>query len=285
MQYTVDSGQFDSSWDSFTAVFSKTGISLVLFGIYVNLFWLSIYTLARRRGIPRQDFLIAASSAMAVMALMQIAVGVAQIALATRFLQESVRHAASNPPQSMQTLQAVSNELLTINVAATDIFFMYRCYVVWGYQRKVLILPTLLMLATLGTATIGSLSCEIPAAVIPCGPATATNIVLTTLTAGRILWVSRQPAPLGLSETNQSCYKRAIRIILESGALYCVATIFLLIAASKNSLQAFDVGYAMGQQAVASSQNIIPTFTLVYVGLQGTADGLQIGSDPKHLSV
>ncbi|KAJ6510921.1 hypothetical protein C8R45DRAFT_1089051 [Mycena sanguinolenta] len=277
MTYTVDSALFDSAWGDLTGVFSKVGISLLLFGIYVNLFLLSIYTLVRRRGTAGKKFLVVASCAMAVLGTAQIAVVFAQTVLAARFVQELV-HEDVPSKESVDLLADAAHLLLAINVAVTDIFFMYRCYVVWGFQRKVLIPPALLMLATLAAAIAVSLSHNIPAVVIPCGLAAALNIVLTTLTTGRILWISRQSAYVGLAQTYHSRYSRAIRIILESGAIYCVAVVFLLIAASQDNFEAVSIGYAIGQQAV----NIIPTFTLVYVGLQDTDDKPQTGDYQKH---
>ncbi|KAJ7203236.1 hypothetical protein B0H12DRAFT_1283803 [Mycena haematopus] len=282
MQYIVDSGQFDSSWAPFMAILFKTGVSPFdttsvisnnthctdFSPAFRNLrqpFLLSIYILARRRGTPGHNFLIAASCAMAVLGTMQIAATIAQAVLGTHIVQDLVHDKALNGPQFV--LATVSHVLLAIN--------MYRCYVIWGCQRKVLIPPALLMLATLVTATIAILpSSSVSALVIPCGLAAGTNITLTTLTAGRILWISRQSTHVGLSHAYRSRYSRAIRIILESGAIYCVAVIFLLIAASRNNFEVFEIGYAIGQQAV----NIIPTFTLVYVGLHDTADNPPTGS-------
>ncbi|KAJ7203231.1 hypothetical protein B0H12DRAFT_1162003 [Mycena haematopus] len=279
MKYTVDSGQFDSTWDQLTDLFLMTEISLLPFGIYINLFLLSIYILARRRETPGGKFLIAASCTMAVVGTTQIATTIAEAVLTTRLVQEFVHDEALNQRQSvLAVLATASHVLLAINVAVTDIFFMYRCYVIWGYRWKIIISPALLMLATLVTATIAALpSSSVSALVIPCGLTAATNIVLTTLTAGRILWISRQSAHVGLSHTYRSRYSRAIRIILESGALYCVAVIFLIIAASRNNLAGSAIGYAIGQQAV----NIIPTFTLVYAGLHDAADNPQAGSGRK----
>ncbi|KAF7340756.1 hypothetical protein MSAN_02104100 [Mycena sanguinolenta] len=220
---------------------------------------------------------------MAVLGTTQIAVAVAEYVSTTRFVQELVHNEVSSDQESLESVEMladVAHLLLAINVAVTDIFFMYRCYVVWGCQRRVLVLPALLMLATLAAAIMVSLTDNIPAVVIPCGLAAATNIVLTTLTAGRILWISRQSANAGLAQPYQGRYSRAIRIILESGAIYCVAVIFLLIAGSQNNLEVFDIGYAVGQQAV----NIIPTFTLVYVGLQDTRDNPP-ASNRKHWTV
>ncbi|KAF7333857.1 hypothetical protein MVEN_02342700 [Mycena venus] len=145
---------------------------------------------------------------------------------------------------------------------------MYRCYVIWGCRRNILIPPALLMLATLLASMLASSTTSITNAQIPFGLAAATNIVLTALTAGRILWIQRQSSHVGRGNTYRSHYNRAIGIILESSAIYCIAALFLLVAASQNNMEIFSIGFSIEQQLLT----IIPTFTLVYVGLKDTVN-------------
>ncbi|KAJ7794715.1 hypothetical protein B0H14DRAFT_2922343 [Mycena olivaceomarginata] len=211
-------------------------------GIYVNLFLLSIYTLSRRRGTPGINFLIAASCVMAVVATTQMAVNIAGTVITARFVQQLVHVKVLNRPQSVRTLETVENVLLAINNVVTDLFFMYRCYVIWGCQRKVLIPPALLMLATLR---------ESPSQILHM--------------SGRILWILRQSSHVGRDNT----YRR--RIILESGAIYCIAAIFLLIAASQDNM-----GHLHRRLLI-----IIPTFTLV--AQRGTTGQAFVSQDPPSL--
>ncbi|KAJ6478285.1 hypothetical protein C8R45DRAFT_1006953 [Mycena sanguinolenta] len=258
----------DSGVDFLIRVFAETGLSLLFYGIYVNLFLLSIYTLSRRRRTPGINFLIAASCVMAVVATTQMAVNIAGTVITAHFVQQLVHVKVLNRPQSVRTLETVENVLLAINNVVTDLFFMYRCYVIWGCQRKVLIPPTLLMLATLLASILASRTTSITNAQIPFCLAAATNLVLTALTAGRILWILRQSSHVGRDNTYRRRYNRAIGIILESGAIYCIAALFLLIAASQDNMDIFTVGFAVEQQLLI----IIPTFTLVYVGLKDTVE-------------
>ncbi|KAJ7854772.1 hypothetical protein B0H13DRAFT_1903517 [Mycena leptocephala] len=120
---------------------------------------------------------------------------------------------------------------------------LYRCYVIWGYKKKILILPALLMLSTL-TAIVRS---------------------------GRILWIRQAASHMGLDNTLRSRYNTAVGIILESGTIYCVATIFLVITVSLDG-GFFYLGFGITQQLI----NIIPMFSLVYVGMKyptGSAAG------------
>ncbi|KAF8212581.1 hypothetical protein K438DRAFT_1167620 [Mycena galopus ATCC 62051] len=267
MQYTVDSLQFDSSWDFLVELLSDAGVCLFLYGIYFNLFLLSIYTLSRRQEQKGKRFLIAASCVMAVVGTTQIAIDIAIAVITARVVQQQVQMEASNGPHSVTMLQIAQDFLLGVNNAMTDTLFMYRCYLIWGCRRKVLVLPALLMLCTLLLITWGSFqSTNVTPARIGIGLAVATNLVLTALTAGRIMWIWRQSSHVGLDTAYRSHYGRAIGLILESGAIYSVAGIFLFITASQAEI--FDTAESIGQQIL----NIIPTFTLVYVGLDNMAD-------------
>ncbi|KAJ7906173.1 hypothetical protein B0H13DRAFT_2507204 [Mycena leptocephala] len=55
---------------------------------------------------------------------------------------------------------------------------------------------------------------------------------------------------------------------LESGAIYCIAALILVISLSLGDLQLCTIAFGVGQQLL----NIIPTFTLVYVGLANPVD-------------
>ncbi|KAJ7830769.1 hypothetical protein B0H13DRAFT_2371804 [Mycena leptocephala] len=96
----------------------------------------------------------------------------------------------------------------------------------------------------------------------------STNLVLTAFTAGRILWIWHATSHVGFNKPLRNRYNTAIKVIIESGVIYSTAAIFLAITTLvDNSL--YYVGTAATQQLV----NIIPTFTLVYVGLKNAVHG------------
>ncbi|KAJ7823821.1 hypothetical protein B0H14DRAFT_2825785 [Mycena olivaceomarginata] len=195
-------------------------------GVYINLFLLSIYTLTRRRETPGNRVLIAASC---------IGVNIAETVAFARFVQQIVHVQVLNPPKSMTTVMVVESGLLAINK-----------YVIAG------------MLSTVTLRTAYALTAYVLGA--------ATNIVLSSLTVGRILWIRRAASHVGLDSSVRSQYNRAIGIILESGAIYCIGTIFLAIAVVFQG-DIYHIGISVSQEML----NIIPTFTLVYVGLQNNA--------------
>ncbi|KAF8184042.1 hypothetical protein K438DRAFT_1838139 [Mycena galopus ATCC 62051] len=283
MRLTVDSEEFNSLWYGLILRFSPTAIALLLYGVYVNLFLLSIYTLSRRR-TAGTTLLIAASCMMAVIGTTQIALDVAGTVFEARLFQQFV-HAEplSFTEDRLITLKIAQQIMLSINNFITDCIFMYRCYVIWGSRKKAIILPMLLMLLTSGVAMWGSTT---PAQVsggdlaIPFGLCAITNVVLTVWTACRILWIRRTASLVDLDRTIRGRYTRATVIILESGAAYCIVAIFLIISALLDDVT-FKVGIGLAQQLL----NIVPTFTLVYIGLKNMTETSHADLESCHPKV
>ncbi|KAF7358557.1 hypothetical protein MVEN_00907200 [Mycena venus] len=214
---------------------------------------------------------------MAIVGSTQMAIDLALTVETARLHQEIVHTQVSNEhglrmqplwPTLLRGLDMAQNFMFLMNNFITDLFFLYRCYVIWGFSKKPIILPVLLMSSTL---VMGILWCAPRTSVrdlrVPYILGAATNLVLTALTAGRILWIRREASHVTLDNTFRSRYNRAIGIILESGAIYCLSIIFVVIGASLND-EIFVIGFGTGQQLI----NIIPTFTLVYIGLGKNED-------------
>ncbi|KAF7333335.1 hypothetical protein MVEN_02348800 [Mycena venus] len=281
MVYTVDSKAFDSSWNLLVIIASQTMASLFFYGVYVSLFLLSLYTLSRRKTAGAK-LLITASCLMAIVGSTQMALDLAMTVEAARLHQEVVHTPVSNEHglimlpllMTLPVLGTARNLTMLMNNFITDLFFLYRCYVIWEFSKEPIILPVLLMLSTL---VMGILYCAPRTGFrelrVPYILGAATNLVLTVSTAGRILWIRCEASHVTLDNTFRSRYNRAIGVILESGALYCLTVIFVLIGDSLN-IEIFHIGYGIGQQLL----NIIPTFTLVYIGLTKSGNNLRIES-------
>ncbi|KAJ7320856.1 hypothetical protein DFH08DRAFT_819109 [Mycena albidolilacea] len=238
MQDTSNSGQFDSAWHFLFNLFAATGafkVSLLLYGtrtgIYINLFLLSVYTLSRRRKSHGKNFLLGASCVIAVVATTEMGCNIAQTILTARLVQQLVNAQVWDRPHLVKALKTAQYSLLGINK------WLYRCYVIWGYQRKILILPVMFM--------------------------------LTTFVGG--IWAAPTP---------DAIKAQIVYSLLESGAIYCVGIIFLLVS---SSVKEFDV-FLIGLGFISQLLNIIPTFTLVYIGLTDTTDKSHPESDRKTSS-
>ncbi|KAF7364566.1 hypothetical protein MVEN_00325600 [Mycena venus] len=253
--------RFDYLWNNAIQQMERAGVSLLLYGIYVCLFLLSLHTLSRRK-YPGRTLLIVASCVIAFVGTTAMAVDVILAVIATRLLWQLVHEQVLNELGLQQTLGGVLWIISVINNFLTDCLFLYRCYVIWGRRREVIVLPGLLIVTTLAIGIS-----PVTQTMITLVLAMTTNVTLTTLTAGRILWMQRDASRLCLDQTLRSRYSIAIKLILESGAIYCIAAMVLFIG-----LMGYRDIYFIGGGIAQQLLNIIPTFTLVYVGLNHADD-------------
>ncbi|KAF7340740.1 hypothetical protein MSAN_02102400 [Mycena sanguinolenta] len=145
MQNMVDSSQIDSSWSFFMRTLSQTGVSLLLYGIYICLFLFSTHVLARRRATHGRKFLMAWSCVIAAGGTAQMAVTLARAVKDARFVENLLHREVSN---STPTLLIAECVIWVANIFVADFLYMYRCYVIWDCRWRILILPGLLMAST-----------------------------------------------------------------------------------------------------------------------------------------
>ncbi|KAF7333321.1 hypothetical protein MVEN_02347100 [Mycena venus] len=272
MFYLIDTETLDSSLNLMISFYSELAVVLLLYGIYLSLFLLSIYNFSRRQKEPGRKILTVFSCMMAVLGTIQVAIIVTAAAVEAHFVQQAGYMSGLNEPTSHFTVTGVENLIFTINSLVASSLFLYRCYVVWEFRWKAIIFPTVIMTCTYVVAILSAAQVTNPVVdpriVYVLGG--VTNITLTAFTAGRILWVQRAAVHAGLDNTVRRRYNTAIRILLESGAIYCIAAILLTIT---HSLCEDDLLFHYMVIGIAGQlENIIPTFTLVYVGLKNTAD-------------
>ncbi|KAJ7932985.1 hypothetical protein B0H13DRAFT_1856595 [Mycena leptocephala] len=232
---------------------------------------------------------------MAVLGTAQMAVTIAQTVVEAHFVQRVVHAQVLNELESLRVLQIMRNvifatnkwvNLISIGSIRTQpsyqlhnrslLRWLYRCYVIWGFNKKILTVPALLTLFTLAVGIVVGIVesatgkfISISDLQITLSLAAATNLVLTAFTgksiystvyiqcskppsAGRILWIQRAASHVGLDRTLRSRYNMAIGIILESGAIYCITAIFLVITVSLYDEETFVIGLSISQQTIVS---------------------------------
>ncbi|KAJ7207901.1 hypothetical protein GGX14DRAFT_114489 [Mycena pura] len=236
-------------------------------GIYINLFILAIYTLSRRKTAGKKVLLVACWT-MFILGTTQIILLLFGAAINIPILQELVDASNFGPaPVKAKSwkhywdwLYKAEAGVLIFNNLVTDLLFLYRCYKIWGPRKKVVIFPAILVLsATALTFVQPPLELR---AVYRRGlyaMFTVTSLVLMGLTAGRIWWMQREASHVQI-DVDDIFRNRPIVLILESGALYCVCVILLMIF-SPNQF-AYQI-----LLSVTSQINIAPTLIVVRVGL------------------
>ncbi|KAJ7452655.1 hypothetical protein FB451DRAFT_1282777 [Mycena latifolia] len=286
MAYTVDSSLFTVYWR--TALFQvySLSITLLLYGIYLVLFIFSIHSLSRRKPGGRH-VLLCASCVMLLLGTVQVALRISTTAVTLRILQQIVEGFPTFQPsehwvRADYTVTLAQDCVLVTNNLVADGLFLYRCYLIWGSQKKIVVVPGLFILATtvLGYFAVVSLDSidnlnpsylQIRIAFVM---GLIANSGLTLLTAGRIIWIRRQLSATEIRDSSR--FDTAITIILESGAMYCASFIILVICLSRTTFAPIaSVFHGAAGQVV----NIIPALTIVRVGMgRNIVDDVELNS-------
>ncbi|KAF8188223.1 hypothetical protein K438DRAFT_1834073 [Mycena galopus ATCC 62051] len=163
-----------------------------------------------------------------------------------------------------ESLFFAAEVVFAVNNLTADLLFLYRCYVIWGRQKKVLILPGALILSTVVLGCISKdLGPTFTAGYITAG---AGNMTLVGFTAGRI-WVKRRDAIHIDTDSNlKNRYSTAIAMIVESGALYCFFAILCAITAELRESAIGDITFGVIVSASAQGMNILPTLIIIRAG-------------------
>ncbi|KAJ7195066.1 hypothetical protein GGX14DRAFT_475337, partial [Mycena pura] len=289
VNYVVDSVEFEIRWSTMLFDVSIICTALSLYALYAVLFLFSIPSLHRH--IPSRKIILVTAWTMFLFATSSILL--ASIATATSMsvvymLVQGSNNAPAHLIRLYHALVLVQDIILVLNNLVTDLLLLFRCYVIWGSRKRILVLPGILIAATMVVGCLAglehygliSLSSYVDPRV-PVGMAGATNVLLTCLTAGRIWYIRREVQSLPGWRASRKRYKTASAIILESGVLYTLCVITYVISCSVKSASPFGTifqGVAWG--LVQLGVNIVPTFILVRVGMgRSTENSLSVTLD------
>ncbi|TFK31629.1 hypothetical protein BDQ12DRAFT_729390 [Crucibulum laeve] len=262
-----------------------------LFGLYIVLFSGCIYLLAKHK--KSQRILLVAT-------VISFALASADLGLTLFSFFRFAVHAGQGYP-SVTEPGSIMNYKFSIYVAMNAIttgLFINRCYLLW-LKKRIAILPTLLILGgTLsGFLAIAKLPIEDRLLAVSFISTVASNLIVTVLSAGRMMWTARKANALFGIEGRY--FHLAASILVESGALYTL-TVFLYllvrslvleltltqIAGIASCLMIAEVAYSRDQHNTATTggtrQTVIETIrsqgavtqtqrlVIVTVGLQRT---------------
>ncbi|KAJ6594768.1 hypothetical protein B0H19DRAFT_69507 [Mycena capillaripes] len=280
MDYTIDSTTFDNYWDYVLLRIYGTCAQTLLYGVLLMLLGVTAHLLYNRSGAERRGLSVA-TAAMTILATLQfvfdICVTVLELHIVRLGVEGQLWPAASvlSTTNLYDRFDTAEDFLLVTNNIVTDSLFIYRCFIIWGHNVRIIILPVLMLLAT---TVLGYLATLYDNRFVPYyiddrlafAMVLLTNVVLTVLTAGRIWWM-RRDACIVLESAHVRKYDTAIVIILESGAIYCLAIIIYLIAVSVATSDNSPVS-AIVRAAMPQIMNIVPTLIIVRTGLRRSVE-------------
>ncbi|KAJ7222004.1 hypothetical protein C8J57DRAFT_1392322 [Mycena rebaudengoi] len=271
--YTIDAHSFETYY--YTALLSTFGTctQLLLFGILLVLFVNTTYLLHTRIRTSRGWF-VAATCTMGLFAALHLALQITMTVLTWRVFYLGVQGDATRAFGALTRgaiVDYVADYLLIANNLVADSIFIYRCYVIWGRNLKVVIIPAISLVASTVIGSVGAPKRDAEVGLdhddyrLAFGMIILTNLTLMALTAGRIWWIRRDVVTV-LEPSVMRTYDTVIAIILESGAIYCISIILYLIAAVRLNKQDSLPAISVFRAAIPQILNIAPILIIVRVG-------------------
>ncbi|KAF9044392.1 hypothetical protein BJ165DRAFT_196958 [Panaeolus papilionaceus] len=217
-----------------------------LYGMYFMTFIFCMYTLFVNRRTTLWPLCIAA--------ILMFAISTTDIIISVHMVVHYILHGRTVPIANSYAKYIL---FITNNVIA-DSLLLYRCYMVWSRSKRVIVLPSLLLVVSTIWGYISTISMsarERERLSVYLWLTLGLNVSITAATAGRILWFIKRARSL-LGSEMASRYYSVCAIIVESGSIY---SIYTLLALTINSV-VLDVGLI---QVVG----LVPTLIIVQVGL------------------
>ncbi|KAJ7218460.1 hypothetical protein GGX14DRAFT_695690 [Mycena pura] len=229
-------GNLDSCWPWVTFLVAEKVTAAFCYAFMIALLTYAMVIMRTRCHLPETPVFIAMFSWMVILSTMQIMLDLVDLSISMRSMKTLFQsHLTSNCdnaawlPGTVQILRA-QWAVLAANILVADGVFVYRCYQIWTRDIKIIIVPASLLIATTITTAVvptGRLDER-----VALGFGLATNLVLLTLSVGRILYNSRtMERDFGMSAARNH-NKSAMRIVIYGGVLYCATALMVLISRS-----------------------------------------------------
>ncbi|KAF7290281.1 hypothetical protein MIND_01342100 [Mycena indigotica] len=280
------SAAFDSCWKWVLFLIAKKIGQSLLYALSMALLSFGIFTLHRRRRISgpsastsdNTTLWLGCSYILAMLSTLQLIIAFLDLSLSLRILERTLgdRQAvgscsrapwlANNAGTAFHDVDVVQWFLFAVDVTFADAIFIYRCYLLWDRNIRIIIAPGVLLFGTAITGIIDSLQLESDPMDqrVPLILGILTNALLVALSTWRIVSIRRAAAVLGVQGL-QGRYGTVLAVVAESGALYVVTALVIVIARSIDDGQSVVYYAALG--AATHIVNIVPTLAIVRSGL------------------
>ncbi|KAH6909986.1 hypothetical protein BKA70DRAFT_181897 [Coprinopsis sp. MPI-PUGE-AT-0042] len=233
------------------AVFMET----FLYGIYIVLFGICCFVLMRRHKALHMVLLI---FAICMFALATADIIYTYDIFFNKLLVGTAKFKTLYPKYVM----------FVTNTVLADTLLLYRCFVVWGCKKRVVLGPAVLLFAAtiVGYLFEGASMSLFQHSWVYLAMTFALNTILTALTAGRIWYLARTTKTI-IDEGLLKRYNTTIAMLIESGLIYSIYMTFNLAFQSNTTANALlDAG-------LIQIVGIVPTLMVVQVGLGRSING------------
>ncbi|THU89568.1 hypothetical protein K435DRAFT_969017 [Dendrothele bispora CBS 962.96] len=222
-----------------------TGVQLFLYGMYIPLFGVCIHVI-RKRKRGNYKLHITLTTALFILCTTTVILNLINVAEAVKM--------------EMPTNLAMIGVYMLANVCA-DLIMLQRCYVIWGANIYIIVIPFigLCINFAFGVSVLAYKSTYLVVFFIM---TLVENIILTSLTAGKIFWINHE-AGIILGSAVQTRYRMIAAMIMESSILYSTAIIAGVVSIYARNVLASEIAVNSQTQLVG----IAPTLLVVRVGL------------------
>ncbi|KAK6995783.1 hypothetical protein R3P38DRAFT_3223244 [Favolaschia claudopus] len=224
-QHTVNADQ---------ATFIGFGLEGIAYGIHVLLFGVAASLVPSRRSTS--------ASIIPIFGLSCLLFGLGTVHFALNFnnvYDSTMVH--PRPHIAAEThLLAGADIIFSLSDFLGQIVLIYRCYLIWGNNPWIIILPLIVAFAAACVAVVVLVLCSVdptapqaPANIVPFGDASfAMSLILnfasSALIVARIWWLSRYDDIVGVTRRT-GIVRKATGIIIESGLLFLITQFVFVI--------------------------------------------------------
>ncbi|KAF8223340.1 hypothetical protein L208DRAFT_1444698 [Tricholoma matsutake] len=251
--------------------------STLLYGINIVVYGSCVYVLYGKRTNTRICWFLFTTATIQFI-ISTIHIGVSWRMLIEAFIQDadipgtSVAYWIHNPSK---VTDVITKGIPIVNSILADVILIWRLYVIWARNRFICILPSIIVLAytitfLVGVGKLSNLNGQDFFAISQYGVAgygmsAVAHVSVTLLIVGKIWWTARGIHVIHPSFA--SSIGSAVWIVLESGAVYSITTIFVVVF---GSLKTWIGGLIL--DIVVQVAELIPTLIIVRAGLRHTSD-------------
>ncbi|KAF7364641.1 hypothetical protein MVEN_00333500 [Mycena venus] len=273
MSYIVDPAEFNPGWAIMLEIICVLCTTLVLYGLYIPLFIFSIQSLTHRNS-PGRRVMLGTTSLMFILGTCGTLLVIAEATLAMQITRGVVQGSTDLPHllRVFRGVQLAEVARVAVNNLVTDLLFLYRCYIIWGSRKVVLLMPAACILVTIVLTILSWITRgQVYLVQDPRAPfimSLGTNVLLMCLAGGRIWYVGRRVQIVQSHRGLPHQYNTAIALLLESGAMYCLCLVLWVISLTTTlglSTESESIFSGITGALVGQTVNIAPTVILVRV--------------------
>ncbi|KAF9258361.1 hypothetical protein L218DRAFT_964523 [Marasmius fiardii PR-910] len=248
-------------------------VHLLLYGLYIFLFRLALLVLRKRPRTRDRLFHQISLYVLFIFASISIPIILADdiFSLAIRFQAYSGLNIPPSWTRAVQSFEISRKVILFIMGGTIDAILIFRCFVIWDYRRRYILLPALLCVLidvggvinaiasyTVTTPSLINITKQLTIVTLAC--VAALNIGLTAMISLKIYLTMRvmRNFPLIPQSPNSKRFSTIIAILLESGIIYVFGLLAYTVVIAVQNGQRWDAG-AIAIQA----GGIAPTLVIV----------------------